>query len=148
MNKKGRWNSQEDEALLQGVSIWDHKWAQVQTFVPDYTDAQCRERYLNVLDPKLWRDWTEEDIEKMTAMMLNADTVGKRFTDSLVRRKYYQVERRAAETSQPTTATSKKRKRAPAPVSTKPAGRKIARGRASTAKKNRDKSSHYLFVAG
>ncbi|KAM0791295.1 hypothetical protein ACM66B_005767 [Microbotryomycetes sp. NB124-2] len=65
-HKRGKWSAEEDEALRQAVSNLGQKWTQVRKLVPGRTDAQCRERYCNYLDPNLIKtvkseSWTPED---------------------------------------------------------------------------------------
>ncbi len=43
----------------QAVAEYGEKWSQVAQHVPSRTDVQCRERFKNVLDPKLTAEpWT------------------------------------------------------------------------------------------
>lgn len=61
---KGLWSSDEDTKLIQVVK--DHgpkKWSFIAEFLPGRSGKQCRERYLNHLDPKLKKEWwtAEED---------------------------------------------------------------------------------------
>ncbi|KAG9127351.1 Myb-like DNA-binding domain protein [Ceratobasidium sp. 392] len=51
--KKGRWSAEEDEALRKGVAAFGRTWIKVQEYVEGRTDAQCRERWSNMLDPSL-----------------------------------------------------------------------------------------------
>jgi hypothetical protein len=38
-----------------------HSWIKVQQHVPGRTDVQCRERWVNILDPELKNSqWTKE----------------------------------------------------------------------------------------
>lgn len=56
--KAGRWTLEEDEWLLAGVRRFGSgiNWALMQEFVPNRTDVQCRERYMNVLHPRLRKE--------------------------------------------------------------------------------------------
>lgn len=39
-------------------------WVQIEKHVPGRTDVQCRERWVNVLDPKVaFTKWTPEEDE-------------------------------------------------------------------------------------
>ncbi|KAG9075548.1 hypothetical protein FS749_012772, partial [Ceratobasidium sp. UAMH 11750] len=51
--KKGKWSPEEDEALRRGVAAFGRTWIKVQEYVAGRTDAQCRERWSNMLDPSL-----------------------------------------------------------------------------------------------
>lgn len=52
--KTGRWSALEDAWLHAALRrVGSLNWALVQQFVPHRTDVQCRERYMNVLDPAL-----------------------------------------------------------------------------------------------
>ncbi|KAJ3088529.1 Myblike DNAbinding domain-containing protein [Quaeritorhiza haematococci] len=52
--KKGRWSAEEDKKLLEAVKIHGRgNWSKISQMVTTRTDAQCRERYVNVLAPEL-----------------------------------------------------------------------------------------------
>ncbi|KAK9846507.1 hypothetical protein WJX81_005627 [Elliptochloris bilobata] len=52
--RKGPWTKEEDAALLKAVAVHGpKKWAAIAPAVPHRSDQQCRERWLNVLDPSL-----------------------------------------------------------------------------------------------
>ncbi|KAH7344933.1 hypothetical protein B0J17DRAFT_591744 [Rhizoctonia solani] len=60
--KKGKWTKEEDEALRKGVAAFGRMWTKVQEYVQGRTDAQCRERWSNMLDPSLKTGpWDEEE---------------------------------------------------------------------------------------
>ncbi|KAJ1311373.1 hypothetical protein OPQ81_009866 [Rhizoctonia solani] len=60
--KKGKWTKEEDEALRKGVAAFGRMWTKVQEYVQGRTDAQCRERWSNMLDPGLKTGpWDEEE---------------------------------------------------------------------------------------
>ncbi|KAL8293680.1 hypothetical protein RQP46_000381 [Phenoliferia psychrophenolica] len=61
--KKGKWSTEEDEMLQAAVASCGRAWKQVALRVTGKTDAQCRERWVNVLDPKLLdpSKWSEEE---------------------------------------------------------------------------------------
>lgn len=55
------WSKHEDELLLSIVQsmVWPMKWTVVAQSLPDRTGKQCRERYVNHLNPRLKvSDWT------------------------------------------------------------------------------------------
>eukprot|EP00729_Bicosta_minor_P011172 gene11172-16725_t len=57
MMKKGRWSKEEDAQLMTAVEQFKvPNWRMIKTLVPTRTDAQCRERYVNCLDPALCSD--------------------------------------------------------------------------------------------
>ena len=45
-----------DAAAVQAVSVEGRKWSLVAQHVTGRSDVQCRERYMNVLDPSLKAD--------------------------------------------------------------------------------------------
>jgi hypothetical protein len=57
--KRGRWSSDEDELLRQAVQPFIQSgstrinWSTVKLSVPGRTDVQCRERWVNILDPSV-----------------------------------------------------------------------------------------------
>ncbi|KAL2478914.1 uncharacterized protein Fot_47928 [Forsythia ovata] len=68
----GRWTADEDKRLKVAVTIFGPKtWKKVAKFVPGRTQAQCRERWVNCLDPSLnLAAWTEEEDSKLEAAIL------------------------------------------------------------------------------
>jgi S-ribosylhomocysteine lyase LuxS involved in autoinducer biosynthesis len=48
---KGKWSTEEDEKLAEAVNQHGKKWVAVALMVPGRTNKQCRERWLNHLDP-------------------------------------------------------------------------------------------------
>ncbi|GJS73681.1 Myb domain protein 4r1 [Tanacetum coccineum] len=56
----GRWDSDEDKRLKIAVRLFGAKnWNKITKFVPGRTQVQCRERWVNCLDPSLKVDkWT------------------------------------------------------------------------------------------
>lgn len=53
--KRGRWSPEEDELLRKAVAEAGEKivWSRIRQSVPGRTDVQCRERWVNVLNPAL-----------------------------------------------------------------------------------------------
>ena len=52
---------------LQAVAEYGEKWSKVAQHVPSRTDVQCRERFKNVLDPKLTSEpWTAGENRHMS----------------------------------------------------------------------------------
>lgn len=60
---KGSWSEQEDEKLLQLVKKHGPKrWSFIASHLEGRVGKQCRERYLNHLDPRINKKaWTEEE---------------------------------------------------------------------------------------
>ncbi|CAE6426955.1 unnamed protein product [Rhizoctonia solani] len=63
--KKGKWTKEEDQALRKGVASFGRMWTKVQEYVQGRTDAQCRERWSNMLDPSLKTGPWEEEEDKI-----------------------------------------------------------------------------------
>ncbi|KAI9352811.1 Homeodomain-like protein, partial [Obelidium mucronatum] len=60
---RGRWTKSEDEKLVEAVNIHGlNSWTKVSGHVETRNDAQCRERYLNTLNPDLKRgDFSKQE---------------------------------------------------------------------------------------
>jgi hypothetical protein len=60
---KGSWTRQEDEVILNFVHVHGCKtWTKLAKMLPGRIGKQCRERWMNHLNPDLCRDqWTEEE---------------------------------------------------------------------------------------
>jgi hypothetical protein len=60
---KVRWSAPEDHLLAQNIDIFGTlKWSIVATFIPGRTGKQCRERWLNQVNPRLnFEVWTPEE---------------------------------------------------------------------------------------
>ncbi|PIA39506.1 hypothetical protein AQUCO_02600156v1 [Aquilegia coerulea] len=65
----GRWTIEEDKHLKVAVVLFGSKtWNKISQFVPGRTQAQCRERWVNVLDPSLnLARWTADEDFKLKA---------------------------------------------------------------------------------
>src|SRR3990167_2032479 len=65
--KRGRWTPDEDKALTLAVKAYGSKsWIKVQQHVQGRTDVQCRERWVNILNPNLnVGAWTTEEDKKL-----------------------------------------------------------------------------------
>ncbi|CAM9953300.1 unnamed protein product, partial [Phaeothamnion confervicola] len=61
----GSWDRSEDARLSALVRVYGQKWADVARRMPCRLPKQCRERYLNHLDPSLRKDepWTRAEEE-------------------------------------------------------------------------------------
>jgi hypothetical protein len=52
--RRTRWTEEEDDVLRNAVEVYGHgNWTKVQKHIPGRTDMQCRERWVNILDPAL-----------------------------------------------------------------------------------------------
>ncbi|KAJ8458893.1 hypothetical protein OPV22_031819 [Ensete ventricosum] len=65
--KVGRWSVDEDKHLKVAVMLFGAKnWNKIARFAPGRTQVQCRERWLNCLDPALnLNPWTAEEDAKL-----------------------------------------------------------------------------------
>ncbi|KAG8952792.1 hypothetical protein FRC04_003717 [Tulasnella sp. 424] len=60
--RRAKWTKSEDDNLAKAVAELGPKWSKVKQFVPGRTGAQCRERWVNQVDPSIKRtDFTEEE---------------------------------------------------------------------------------------
>ncbi|KAJ1702749.1 hypothetical protein LUZ63_002528 [Rhynchospora breviuscula] len=59
----GRWSLEEDKRLKAAIMIFGSKsWNKICQFVPGRTQPQCRERWVNCLDPSLnHKPWSKEE---------------------------------------------------------------------------------------
>ncbi|CAE6532810.1 unnamed protein product [Rhizoctonia solani] len=74
--KKGKWTKEEDEALRKGVAAFGRMWTKVQEYVQGRTDAQCRERWSNMLDPSLKTGPWDEECAKRYQMLIKLQENG------------------------------------------------------------------------
>ncbi|KAJ6248424.1 transcriptional activator myb-like isoform x1 [Anaeramoeba flamelloides] len=61
--RKGTWEKYEDNQLIEAVkTIETHSWTKIANLVPSRTAKQCRERWINQLNPDLVHgNWTNEE---------------------------------------------------------------------------------------
>lgn len=75
---KGQWLPEEDEKLVQLIAQGLPNWGQISKIMEGRSSKQCRERWINYLDPSLKHTpWTEE--EDRLLMQLQA-TLGNRWS--------------------------------------------------------------------
>jgi len=59
---KGSWTSDEDAILKEKRALYGRKWAKIASYLPGRQGKQCRERYVNHLDPNLKKgEWTDDE---------------------------------------------------------------------------------------
>lgn len=77
--KRGKWLAEEDRRLLMATHIYSsNNWASIAEHVPNRTDIQCRERYCNVLNPRLTSaEWTRSED---TRLMMSVIVFGKKWS--------------------------------------------------------------------
>ncbi|KAG2667556.1 hypothetical protein I3760_15G121600 [Carya illinoinensis] len=68
----GRWIADEDKRLKVAVMLFGPKnWNKIAQFVPGRTQVQCRERWVNSLDPSLnWGEWTKDEDSRLKAAIM------------------------------------------------------------------------------
>lgn len=64
---KSKWTTIEDRLLRKGVEIYGIKnWSAVAALVPNRNSKQCRERWIDQLNPNLKRDgWTPQEDQQL-----------------------------------------------------------------------------------
>jgi hypothetical protein len=68
-HNKGKWTVEEGAKLTEAVSKLGYEWPAVAALVPGRTHRQCRQRWVESLDPAITRNrvkWTEEEDRKLT----------------------------------------------------------------------------------
>jgi len=59
---KGSWTVEEDNILKDKRNLYGKKWAKIASHLPGRQGKQCRERYVNHLDPELKKGlWTDDE---------------------------------------------------------------------------------------
>jgi hypothetical protein len=66
---KGSWTADEDAVLLEMRKRFGRKWAKIAQHLPGRQGKQCRERFVNHLDPALKKgEWTDDEEAILIAM--------------------------------------------------------------------------------
>lgn len=66
---KGSWTAEEDNILREKRSLYGRKWAKIAAHLPGRQGKQCRERFVNHLDPELKKgEWTDDEEAILIAM--------------------------------------------------------------------------------
>jgi Myb-like DNA-binding domain len=66
---KGSWTPEEDKILIEKRAFYGRKWAKIASHLPGRQGKQCRERYVNHLDPDLKKgEWTDDEEAVLIAM--------------------------------------------------------------------------------
>lgn len=60
--KRGKWTAEEDDLLRAAHAACGPSWKLVEARVKGRTDAQCRERWVNIINPEILppKIWSEE----------------------------------------------------------------------------------------
>lgn len=97
--RKGRWRLDEDIRLKKAIEIFgSKKWCKISEYVVTRTDAQCRERFVNILDPQIKKnEWIQKEDEELLNLVKmegegNWSLIAKKLkgrTDAQCRRRYY-----------------------------------------------------------
>lgn len=65
---KGKWTEEEDEVIVQCMATGVTKWSDIAARIPGRLGKQCRERWMNHLDPSLKKGgWTPEEDARLFA---------------------------------------------------------------------------------
>jgi hypothetical protein len=66
---KGSWTAEEDTILREKRRQYGRKWAKIAAHLPGRQGKQCRERFVNHLDPELKKgEWTDDEEAILIAM--------------------------------------------------------------------------------
>lgn len=66
---KGSWTAEEDAILREKRRLYGRKWAKIAAHLPGRQGKQCRERFVNHLDPELKKgEWTDDEEAILIAM--------------------------------------------------------------------------------
>jgi Myb-like DNA-binding domain len=66
---KGSWTPEEDQILREKRALYGRKWAKIASHLPGRQGKQCRERFVNHLNPELKKgEWTDDEEAVLIAM--------------------------------------------------------------------------------
>jgi hypothetical protein len=66
---KGSWTAEEDQILREKRALYGRKWAKIASYLPGRHGKQCRERYVNHLNPELKKgEWTDDEEAVLVAL--------------------------------------------------------------------------------
>lgn len=66
---KGHWKKEEDDIITQCVQVGKKKWSEIAALIPGRIGKQCRERWLNHLDPTIKKGpFSEEEMRILMEM--------------------------------------------------------------------------------
>lgn len=66
---KGSWTPEEDAILIEKRQMYGRKWSKIAAHLPGRQGKQCRERFVNHLDPELKKgEWTDDEEAILIAM--------------------------------------------------------------------------------
>jgi len=66
---KGSWIAEEDAILREKLRQYGRKWKKIAAYLPRRSNKQCRERFVNHLDPELKKgEWTDDEEAILIAM--------------------------------------------------------------------------------
>ena len=69
---KGSWSNEEDSILRAKRALYGRKWSKIAEFLPGRSGKQCRERFVNHLDPQLKKgEWTDDEEALLIGMHKN-----------------------------------------------------------------------------
>ncbi|CAM9618355.1 unnamed protein product, partial [Hapterophycus canaliculatus] len=96
----GTWQSVEDERMLSLVQIFGQRWSTVAEHMPGRLAKQCRERYLNNLDPELRRGaWSRDEDEKLLQLRGQQNKSFAKIAEQIEGRSYNDVKNRWSQIS-------------------------------------------------
>lgn len=108
VEKKGNWTEQEDMLLLQWVEVHGpNKWTECARRIEGRCGKQCRERWMNTLDPRVKRgNWKESEqmriFEQMQENWSSWATISKHLkgrTENAIKNYFYSSVRRLKATN-------------------------------------------------
>jgi Myb-like DNA-binding domain len=63
------WTPEEDQILTEKLALYGRKWTKIASHLPGRQGAQCRERYVNRLNPELTKGkWTDDEEAMLIAL--------------------------------------------------------------------------------